>query len=389
MAAPNGGLITETNEQYYAGEQIVHLPNAADTIVFTFETELKLYSPSSASTTDPNFSQNNFTINFNTGGPGAGFNIPVTNYTLANNTFTRSGPFAAGYYQVLLKEKNYGSYSYVSMKNIVNNFIISYVGNGKLLPSLKRTDVVFHAKRAMQEFSYDILKSIKQQELTIPNNLTVPIPQDYVNYVKASWIDDLGVKHIILPTRLTSNPTEIPVQDASGVPTQDSYGNNIEANSTTESRWEAADMKKITGGYDERFENASIDNFTYHKMGTGERYGLNPETTQINGFFTINQREGTFSFSSDLVDKIIILEYISDGLAYTEDTRVPKLAEEAFYSYIANAVFSTRSNIPEYVVQRFKKEKLAKMRNAKLRLSNIKLEEISQVFRNKSKIIKH
>ena len=63
--------------------------------------------------------------------------------------------------------------------------------------------------------------------------------------------------------------------------------------------------------------------------------------------------------------------------------------EEAFYAYIAYAIVSVRPSIPEYIVARLKKEKRAKMRNTKLRLSNIKLEEISQVFRNKSKIIKH
>jgi hypothetical protein len=52
------------------------------------------------------------------------------------------------------------------------------------LPSVKRTDVIFHAKRAMQEFSYDTLKSIKSQELTIPNNLTVAIPQDMLIMLK-------------------------------------------------------------------------------------------------------------------------------------------------------------------------------------------------------------
>ena len=69
--------------------------------------------------------------------------------------------------------------------------------------------------------------------------------------------------------------------------------------------------------------------------------------------------------------------------------KVPKLAEEAFYAYIIYAVISGRANQPEYIVQRLKKEKRAKLRNTKLRISNIKLEEISQVFRNKSKIIKH
>lgn len=284
---------------------------------------------------------------------------------------------------------DYGSYRYISITELINNFLMIHVGDGKLISSVNRNEIVFHAKRAMQEFSYDTLKSIKSQELTIPNNLTVAIPQDYVNYVKASWIDQLGVKHIIYPTTLTSNPTEIPVQDGDGIPTQDQNGDNLEGTSITEERWEEADTKKITGVYTNYNEN--IDTYTdpVYKTLYGQRYGENPETTQINGWFTINEREGKFSFSSNLVDKIIILEYISDGLAYTTDMKVPKLAEEAFYAYIIYAVISGRANQPEYIVQRLKKEKRAKLRNTKLRISNIKLEEISQVFRNKSKIIKH
>ena len=284
---------------------------------------------------------------------------------------------------------DYGSYRYISMTELVNNFLMIHVGTGKLIPSVNRNEVIFHAKRAMQEFSYDTLKSIKSQELTIPNNLTVAIPQDYVNYVKASWIDKLGVKHIIYPTTLTSNPTEIPVQDGDGIPTQDQDGDNLEGTSITEERWEEADTKKITGVYTNYDEDLDTYTDPVYKTLYGQRYGENPETTQINGWFTINEREGKFSFSSNLVDKVIILEYISDGLAYTTDMKVPKLAEEAFYAYIIHAVISGRANQPEYIVQRLKKEKRAKLRNTKLRISNIKLEEISQVFRNKSKIIKH
>tara|TARA_A100000171_G_C2125549_1_gene143298 strand:+ start:463 stop:1377 length:915 start_codon:yes stop_codon:yes gene_type:complete len=284
---------------------------------------------------------------------------------------------------------DYGSYRYISMTELVNNFLMIHVGTGKLIPSVNRNEVIFHAKRAMQEFSYDTLKSIKSQELTIPNNLTVAIPQDYVNYVKASWIDKLGVKHIIYPTTLTSNPTEIPVQDGEGIPTQDQDGDNLEGTSITEERWEEADTKKITGVYTNYDEDLDTYTDPVYKTLYGQRYGENPETTQINGWFTINEREGKFSFSSNLVDKVIILEYISDGLAYTTDMKVPKLAEEAFYAYIIHAVISGRANQPEYIVQRLKKEKRAKLRNTKLRISNIKLEEISQVFRNKSKIIKH
>ena len=121
----------------------------------------------------------------------------------------------------------------------------------------------------------------------------------------------------------------------------------------------------------------------------GRRYGLDPQFANINGYFTMNEREGKISFSSDLVGKIIVLEYISDGLAYDLDARVPKLAEEAMYSYILHAIVSTRANSPEYLVQRLKQEKNAKLRNTKIRLSNIKLEEITQVLRGQSKWIKH
>jgi len=68
---------------------------------------------------------------------------------------------------------------------------------------------------------------------------------------------------------------------------------------------------------------------------------------------------------------------------------VHKFAEEAMYKWIAHAILSTRINTPEHIVQRFKKEKFAETRKAKLRLSNIKLEEITQVLRSKSKQIKH
>jgi len=120
----------------------------------------------------------------------------------------------------------------------------------------------------------------------------------------------------------------------------------------------------------------------------GQRYGMDPQYAQTNGWFNLNEREGKISFSSNLVDALIILEYVSDGLAADMDTKVPKLAEEAMYAYIIHALISTRINQPEYIVQRLRREKSAKLRNAKIRLSNIKLDEIVQVMRGKSKWIK-
>ena len=121
----------------------------------------------------------------------------------------------------------------------------------------------------------------------------------------------------------------------------------------------------------------------------GQLYGQDAQYAQANGWFNLNERDGLLSFSSNLVNKLIVFEYLSDGLAYDLDSRVPKLAEDAMYAYILHALISTRINQPEYLVRRLRQEKSAKLRNAKIRLSNIKLDEIVQVMRGKSKWIKH
>jgi len=90
----------------------------------------------------------------------------------------------------------------------------------------------------------------------------------------------------------------------------------------------------------------------------------------------------------------VILKYISDGLISDDkiadgDINIHKFAEEAMYKQMAYAILSTRMNTPPHLIQFYKKEAFAAKRTAKLRLSNIKIEEIAQIVRGKSKIIKH
>ena len=82
-----------------------------------------------------------------------------------------------------------------------------------------------------------------------------------------------------------------------------------------------------------------------------------------------------------------ILKYISDGPGTDNEMVVHKFAEEAMYKFIAYSVLST-SISGQQLVPRFKKEKFAAIRQAKLRLSNIKIEELTQIMRGKSKWIK-
>ena len=121
----------------------------------------------------------------------------------------------------------------------------------------------------------------------------------------------------------------------------------------------------------------------------GSRFGLDPQHAQANGSFYIDNQSGKIHFSSNISGKTVILDYISDSLGTDGEMQVHKFAEEAMYKWIAHAILSTRANVQEYIVQRFKKERFAAIRTAKLRLSNIKIEEITQILRGKSKQIKH
>tara|TARA_R110000803_G_scaffold196220_1_gene259499 strand:+ start:1123 stop:2316 length:1194 start_codon:yes stop_codon:yes gene_type:complete len=396
------GLIKETNAQYYAGEQVqAGNGTITNTIIWPSSMTPLVWDNTATNVT----SVDNFKV-YVDNVEQVKANLPANGYSLSsvisNGTSTQTVvltsaaniPSTSVISVRLIQQSiwdNYGSYSYTSLKDVVNNFMVAYVGMDKIIPRVKRSDVIFHAKRGLQEFSYDTLKSVNSQELTIPPSLSLIIPQDYVNYVQLSWVDASGVKHIIYPTTLTSNPTQPLVQDSAGQPTQDIFGNNVESmQSITDARWANNNNLNITGQITNQvFQNADVYDFDWWKMTYGQRYGLEPEVSQKNGWFTINEREGKFSFSSGLVGKLIILEYISDGLAYDMDSKIPKMAEEALYMHIAYSILASKSNIQEYIVQRFKRDRRAQLRNAKIRLSNIKLEEFTQVMRGKSKWIKH
>ncbi len=405
-------LNTETNQQYYQGAQpflSAAIPPTPNTQSFTtsFDTDLVF---GSFDPTDTNYALNNFKLYTSSSGLPGSFTEYITSYTVANNIITLTGLLASTYVVVQLKslsggnygaqdafgetvEENYGGYEYITLNDAIDNFMVGYVGDGKILQKAKKSDVLFFAKRSLQEFSYDTLKSIHSQELTVPASLSIVLPQDYVNYVRVSRIDSLGIKRIIYPVNnLTINPYNNPVQDAAGVPTQDNFGENIEGTSLTEERWRKGNLNLLNFNLLNNF-----DDFAYWwnlygfdgNFNTGKLYGLDPQTSQINGWFSINHREGKMSFSNGLVDKLIVLEYISDGLGSDLDTKVPKLAEDALYASILYNIVSTRSGQQEYTVQRLKRDRSAKLRNAKIRLSNIKLDEITQVMRGKSKWIKH
>jgi hypothetical protein len=75
--------------------------------------------------------------------------------------------------------------AFISLNDIINNFIISYTGKDKLIPDSNRVEVVFHARRCLQEFAYETLKSQFNDTFNLTNT-TYTQPADNVSIISVT-----------------------------------------------------------------------------------------------------------------------------------------------------------------------------------------------------------
>jgi len=88
------------------------------------------------------------------------------------------------------EDANWGSYQYISLYDIINNYMLMYSGNHSMVNNEERYKVLFHAKRGIQELNYDAFKEIKVLQLDVSDSLRFVLPPDYVNWVRVSLYKD-------------------------------------------------------------------------------------------------------------------------------------------------------------------------------------------------------
>ena len=282
-----------------------------------------------------------------------------------------------------------GYYSRVHLNDIINNFIIAYIGDGKVLSKVPRYEVAFWAQRSVQEFSYDIFHSEKTIEVELNSTLQMSLPSDYVNYVNISFLDNFGNLKTIQPSRSTK-ATKAVAQDDEYKYLYDNGGRVVfKETSDTLNRYQTTN-RVLTAEEASDYYNGYYDNDDYSYFG--RRYGSEPERQNFNGSYVLDLEAGKIFFDSSFKQgSIIVLRYISDGIGDNDNfdnVLVPKLAEDAIYTNILYNLSKLRVSSAGASAL-YKKEASAKMRNAKIRLSNMKTEEMAQVLRGKSKWIKH
>ena len=107
-------LLTETNAQYYSGQQAFTTAGGAGPHTFTCNFNTNLVDSPVA----------NYTITNN------GTTVGVANYSVAENIITITSSLVAGNVVIQLSQpainNNYGSYEYIKLGDIINNFIVGY-----------------------------------------------------------------------------------------------------------------------------------------------------------------------------------------------------------------------------------------------------------------------
>jgi hypothetical protein len=270
---------------------------------------------------------------------------------------------------------NWGSYQYVSLFDIVNNFMLMYAGNHSLVNNEERYKILFHAKRAIQELNYDAFKQLKVLQLTVDDTLRYILPSDYVNWVRVNLYKDGYLRPLTENIQILSSLAYL--QDQTGKILFDQFGNALSP------QFSEIDLQRLAGIKKSIYLNPqstyngqlgwNIDGVWYFDYSLGERYGLNTETANFNPTFAIDQRMGVINFNSDMYNQSVILEYISDGMENGDDSivSVNKLFEKYIYAYIQYEILNAKLGVQEYIIARARKEKAALLRNAKIRMSNI------------------
>lgn len=295
-------------------------------------------------------------------------------------------------YEYYNNQDNWGSYQYVSLRDIVNNFMLMNVGNHSLINNEERYKVLFYAKRAVQELNYDAFKEIKVLELDVCDSLRFVMPPDFVNWVRISLYKDGYLMPMTENIQATSAKAYL--QDNNCDILFDQDGNILEA------QYSQLDLDRIKGtkktiylSQGNQFDGEYgyfVDGTWYFDYNIGARYGLNTETANANPTFNIDKKSGVINFSSNMSGEKVVLEYISDGMENGDESiiSVNKLFEQYVYAYIEYEILNHKLGVQEYIVNRARKNKSALLRNAKIRLSNIHPARLLMNMRGRDKWIK-
>ena len=269
-------------------------------------------------------------------------------------------------------ETQHGSYVYVTLEEMVLNFIANYTGDGNLLVNPSRSRIIYQFKQGIKKFSMNALREVKAVELELGDTLDIILPPDYVNYARISYVNQDSGDLMVLSENTKSPIATAYLQDHNADVLFDDNGFVLQGTTFFAGLNDKVKQRNVMG---------SSSNETEFQLDT---------TKNANGTFTIDTRVGKIHFSSDNGSRVIMLEYISDGLEYSNesDVKVSKFAEEALYNYVNYELLRNVFGAPMYEKNEAKKMWFASYQNFKIAQMNVKISDVMLFLNAKRKWIR-
>jgi len=246
-------------------------------------------------------------------------------------------------------ESNHGSYQYISLKDIIRNYMLMYVGDDQIDDNVPIHKVRFIAKQAIKELNYDAFKSTRVVEEEIQSSLKYIMPSDYVDFLRISKLTN-GVMYPMVENRNAFSADSY-LRDSSNEILFDSNGEILLSSSS-------------------ELEQSRVNGIQSYAISA--RYGLDPTMSSGNPTFKINSRAGVIDFDSRMSGETMILEYISDGMEGGDDNLivVNKFFEKYLYANISYELLDGKAGIADNVKTRARQKQRALYRNARIRIGS-------------------
>jgi len=279
--------------------------------------------------------------------------------------------------------------AFISLNDIINNFLIAYTGPGKMVPDAKRTEVIFHARRCLQEFAYDTLKSqfstTANLVLDAGGDVKFPQPTDSVAIIKvvrsannppsqASTLEQAGslytpgnIYDTLITTRDSGSGITVRVDTVTGGAAVGPIATYTIMNpGTGYSIGDIVGLVDIGGtGLNGQIKITALDFFTV-PMTEVARVVATPITSLTE--YSVDYATRELFFADALAGFAVEYTYLSNALTTDESAAIPKLAEEALYACMIYSLMSNRDNPDPNMLQRLLISKIALLDLSKSRL---------------------
>lgn len=268
----------------------------------------------------------------------------------------------------------------VKLSQVIRDFIITLDGDD-YASNASDSAIRNFALRGIREIGFDLGKKIKSLKLSINDNNTVTLPDDFVDLSKIGVVDSDGILRVFGNNKNVnySRKYETALDDPDGTRVDDFAAGplNIAANEIADRVDDKSATDNTTDGVDSDLDYYIFENYLY-QGGMGRLYGVGGG--HLAGEYRLNLDQNRIEVETNSGYSQVVIEYVADE-GRSSDPEVHVYAEEALRSYIYYKIIERKSSVPANEKARARAEYYNERRKANARLSNFTKEEALKTIR--------